>query len=131
MSRVRGVNGLLRSRAMTRRRSPAHGARNFGAPVLRALAIAVAVGGIGAGTWVLGSGPDERPFSDESQVLTVPGVSGVPGVADTSGTAAVSKPPLSVAPAPPAAASPKRDSVTRATRKDRAPGVKAPSAAKP
>lgn len=131
MSHVHRVNGLLRSAAMTRRRPPAHGARNSGAPVLRALAIAVALGGIGAGTWVLGTEPDERPASGESQVLTVPGVPGIPGVLDTSGTPAVSRPPLSVAPAPPAAASSKRDSVARATRKDRETGAKAPQSANP
>ncbi len=113
---------------MTRRRPPAHGARDSGAPVLRALAIAVALGGIGVGTWVLGSEPDQGPAIVDSQVLTVPGTS---DVLDTPETVAVSEPPLSVAPAPPAAASGKRAEVTRATRKDRAPGTKAPHAAKP
>jgi hypothetical protein len=77
----------------------------------------VAVGGIGVGTWVLGSGPDSPAGTDGSASTSDSGFSAsVPDAASSPEAPVVSRPPLSVAPVPSA----ERDDITRATRKARA-----------
>jgi hypothetical protein len=125
MSHVREVNGLLRSGAMSPRHAPARGARTHGGAVARGFAIAVAVAGIGVGTWVLGSGPDARRSPDGAAVGTDAGFSA--GALSVPGAPVVTEPPLSVAPAPPADAAAKRDALARATRGART-GASVPAA---
>jgi hypothetical protein len=108
---------------MSSRRAPAHGARRarsggVGKTWARGVAIVVAVAGIGVGTWVLGSGPDS-PAGVDGSAQTDAGYSAtVPDSASSPDAPVVTRPPLSVAPVPPATAE-QRDEVARATRKAR------------
>ena len=125
MSRVSRRAPLLRSASMTPRPPAAGDAGRHAAPPRRGLAAAVVVAiiGIGAGTWVLGSGEDPAPASPQGEFS---GIAVLPDAPEAEQQPAL--PALSVAPAPSEAAYAAARRASRAGGADAAPAKKKPAA---